>query len=333
MVGPHPAVAEVRSAVRAALTGRRGGALVLAACSGGADSLALAAALAFEAPRAGLRGGALVVDHGLQPGSAEHSRSVAGRLESLGLAPVRVLTVRVGTDGGPEAAARSARYAALDDAATELDAATVLLGHTLDDQAETVLLRLARGSGSRSLSGMAPLSGRYRRPLLAVARETTRAACTAQGLTPWDDPHNDEPRFARVRVRQQAMPALVAALGPGVREALARTAALCREDADALDEWAAAAAGAAAGQDGSLDVDVLAGLPAAVRGRVLRATAVAAGAPTGAVGQVHIEALDALVTRWHGQQAVALPGGVSGERACGRLLLHQAHELPPDPKE
>jgi tRNA(Ile)-lysidine synthase len=118
-----------------------------------------------------------------------------------------------------------------------------------------------------------------------------------------------------------------------VRAALARTAALCREDADALDEWAGTAAATATGPDGALDVEALAGLPAAVRGRVLRAAAVAAGAPAGAVGQVHIEALDALVTRWHGQQAVALPGGVVGARVCGRLLLHRAHQQPPDPKE
>jgi tRNA(Ile)-lysidine synthase len=209
----------------------------------------------------------------------------------------------------------------------------VLLGHTLDDQAETVLLRLARGSGSRSLSGMPAESGRYRRPLLAVARATTRTACQAQGLTPWDDPHNDDRRFARVRVRLDVVPALTAALGPGVAEALARTAALCREDTDALDAWAAAAAQGATDPDGRLDVEALAALPTAVRGRVLRAAAVTAGAPAGSLGRVHVAALDALVTRWHGQQAVALPGGVSAERACGRLLLHRAAERQPDPKE
>ncbi len=322
MTGPHPAVAEVRSAVRAVLSALDPHAgPVLVACSGGADSLALAAATAFEAPRLSRPAGAVVVDHGLQPGSAEHARSVAGVLDGLGLSPVQVRTVQVGEEGGPEAAARAARYAALDAAADQLGASAVLLGHTRDDQAETVLLRLARGSGSRSLSGMAPASGRYRRPLLDVTRATTRAACEAQGLSAWDDPHNDDPRFTRVRVRREALPALEAALGPGVREALARTARLCRADADALDGWARDAASTAAHPDGGLDVAVLAGLPAAVRGRVLRAAAVAAGAPAGALGQVHVDALDALVTAWHGQRAVALPGGVSGERACGRLLL------------
>src|SRR6201996_1717126 len=213
-MGPHPAVAEVRAAVRTGLVGLASGDLVLVACSGGADSLALAAALAFTAPRLQLRGGGVTVDHGAQPGSAERAGAVARRLTELGLDPVLGPTVTVARPDddsylGPEAAARAARYDALDAAAAQPGAAAILLGHTLDDQAETVLLGLARGSGARSLSGMPDRRGRLRRPLLAVRRSTTAAACRALGLTPWADPHNADPAYARARVRSTAMPALV----------------------------------------------------------------------------------------------------------------------------
>ncbi len=239
-MGPHPAVAEVRLGVRRSLAGLAPGDLVLAACSGGADSLALAAALAFEAPRIGLRGGGVTVDHGLQAGSAEQALRVTAVLAALGLSPVLSVRVCPSGPGGPEAAARAARYRALDDAAGRLGAVAVLLGHTLDDQAETVLLGLARGSGARSLAGMPARQGRYLRPLLTVRRAQTTAACAAQRLEPWDDPHNRDPASARARVRHQALPALADALGPGIAEALARTACLLRADADVLDALAEA---------------------------------------------------------------------------------------------
>jgi tRNA(Ile)-lysidine synthase len=318
----------VRHAVRTALSDLTGGELVLVGCSGGADSLALAAACAFEAPRAGLRAGAVTVDHGLQPGSADRAAALAGRLTKLGLAPVEVAVVTVGSAGGPEAAARAARYAALNAAADRLDAVAVLLGHTRDDQAETVLLGLARGSGPRSLAGMAPVSadGRYRRPLLGVDRATTAAACAAEGLPVWDDPHNCDPAFTRVRVRRDVLPALTRALGPGVPEALARTADLLRQDAAALDEWAARAAASAAeaaGPDRGLALDRLAELPTAVRRRVLRSAAIAAGCPPGELFAVHVEAVDALVVDWHGQLGIDLPAGITARRHYGRLCFDQ----------
>jgi tRNA(Ile)-lysidine synthase len=244
-MGPHPAVAQARSAVRRCLADLEPGDLVLAACSGGADSLALAAALAHEAPRLSLRGGGVTVDHGLQAGSAERARRVAGLLGQLGLDPVHQVAVTVPAGpgrGGPEAAARTARYAALEQIAEQAGAAAVLLGHSRDDQAETVLLGLARGAGGRALAGMPARRGRLRRPLLGVPRATLREACTAQGLEPWDDPHNADPAYARARVRHQAMPALAAALGPGVAAALARSAAQLSADCDALDAIAAAEA-------------------------------------------------------------------------------------------
>jgi tRNA(Ile)-lysidine synthase len=307
-----PAVAEVRSAVRAALADLPGGAVVLAAVSGGADSLALAAALAAEAPRAGQHGGAVTIDHGLQQGSAERAAEVAARCTELGLGPVLVETVRVGTDGGPEAAARTARYAALDAVAERVSATAMLLGHTLDDQAETVLLGLARGSGARSLAGMPQRRGRLVRPLLAVRRDTTAKACAALGLSPWADPHNDDPAYARARVRAEAMPALTEALGPGIPEALARTADLLRSDADALDAWAASV-------EDPTSTRTLGELPAAVRTRVLRRLAIEAGAPAGSLSAGHVRAIDELVVAWHGQGPVHLPGGVVAHRAYDRL--------------
>ena len=216
---------------------------MLAACSGGADSLALAAALAHEAPRLGLRGGGVTVDHGLQDGSADRAAQVAALLGRLGLDPVRIATVTVASGpgrGGPEAAARTARYAALEQVAEQTGAAAVLLAHSRDDQAETVLLGLARGSGARALAGMPARRGRLRRPLLGLSRAALREACQALQLEPWDDPHNFDPSYARARVRHQALPALEAALGPGIAEALARSAAQLSADCDALDAIAAA---------------------------------------------------------------------------------------------
>lgn len=316
-MGPAPAVATIRNAVRASLDGLSPGDLVLAACSGGADSLALAAALAFVAPRRGLRPGGVTVDHGLQEGSAARAADVANVLESLGLDPVRTVAVTVGGRGGPEAAARSARYEALSRAAEETGAAAVLLGHTLDDQAETVLLGLARGSGPRSLAGMPPRRGIFRRPLLTVRRSATEAACGALGLRPWDDPHNADRRFARVRVRLDALPALEQALGPGVAEALARTADQLRADAEVLDNLSAERTVA----QSPLSVTSLAGMPDAVRSRVLRSAAIAAGCPPGALTAAHVARVGELVTDWHGQRWVDLPGGVRAFRDDGQLLF------------
>jgi tRNA(Ile)-lysidine synthase len=311
-VGPPAPVAAVRAAVRAALADVPGDGPVLVAASGGPDSAALAEAAAFVAPRLGLAAGALTVDHGLQDGSAGRARGLAAALGALGLDPVEVLPVRVGTAGGPEAAARAARYLALAEAAGRLGGTTVLLGHTRDDQAETVLLGLARGSGARSLAGMPGRAGLYRRPLLDLSRATVRAA--ARAVPVWDDPHNRDPAFLRSRVRHEVLPVLEDVLGPGVAAALARTAGLLADDADALDSWAAEAAP-------DLGVDELAALPRAVRTRVLRRAAVAAGCPGGHLTAGHVHELDRLVTDWHGQGPLHLPGGVRGERRCGRLLL------------
>lgn len=318
-MGPHPAVAAVRLAIRHSLDDIEPGSTLLVACSGGADSLALLAGTVFESRSGAHTVVGVTVDHGLQPGSAERADAVVRQMTGLGSTVSESVRVTIGTAGGPEAAARSARYDALSRSAARHDAATVLLGHTRDDQAETVLLGLARGSGARSLSGMASVNGIYRRPLLGLGREGTDAACRAEGIDVWADPHNTDPSYARVRVRRDVLPVLETHLGPGVADALARTARLLRDDADALDDLAARAAHEARDPDGGLLVESLCAQPPAVRRRVIRTAAVDAGCPATELFLTHVDAVDALLTDWHGQQWVDLPGPVRARRAQGSL--------------
>jgi tRNA(Ile)-lysidine synthase len=308
-----PVIADGRRRLRGALVGLSPGSRVEVALSGGADSLALAACLAFVAPRDGWLAGAVVVDHGLQPGSAEVAARAAEQAGTLGL-KAEVVSVEVGTDGGPEAAARDARYAVL----RSRPVAAVLLGHTLDDQAETVLLGLGRGSGPRSLAGMAPVDGIVRRPFLGLRRSDTERICTASGLPWWTDPHNADRGFRRNRLRHEVMPLLEDVLDGGVAEALARTADQLRIDTSLLDELAAEVAD-------PCDVPLLAGLPAALRSRVLRRAALEAGADGSQLAAVHIGELDRLITDWHGQDRVELPGRISASRVGD--ALHFARTL------
>ncbi len=207
----------------------------------------------------------------------------------------------------------------------------MLLGHTADDQAESVLLGLLRGSGARSLAGMPRHRGPYRRPLLDLDRATTVAACAEAGLQPWDDPHNADPAYARARART-LLADLETRLGPGVRRGLARSAALLRADDEALSAWARREYDARPADEDGLDCAWLGRLPAAVRTRVIALACRAAGVRTADLGEVHLAALDALVTDWHGQGPVDLPGPVSGRRDCGRLLLARP-EQPQQPEE
>ena len=343
-----PSIADIRRAVRGALSGLSSSRserieadgevsiraqsaqstsespLVLVALSGGPDSLALAAATAFEAPRAGLRAGAVIVDHGLQINSADVASNAARQATALGLDPVLVRKVTVGSEGGPEAAARAARYAALQAAAVEVGASTVLLGHTLDDQAETVLLGLARGSGATSLQGMAARTGLYSRPLLGIRRSQTEQFCADAGLDPWIDPQNSDEAFSRVRVRSSVLPMLERELGPGIAEALVRTADQLREDSDALDHFAEEIAEELAdiAEAGiSLPVRALEANPPALRQRLIRLAV---------ESEFHVSLSRAqtlevakLVTQWHGQAALDLPG-VRVERRDGLLIFSAA---------
>ena len=277
------------------------------ALSGGADSLALVAAAARVRPTV-----ALTVDHGLQPDSAAVAGRARDRAIELGCVAARVLRVDVGVTGGPEAAARTARYAALDVAR---DGLTVLIAHTLDDQAETVLLGLSRGSGARSIAGMRPHDPPWARPLLGLRRSVTFAACAELGLVPWHDPHNTDPRFTRVRLRTEVLPLLEAVLGGGVAEALARTATGLREDNEALDALAArtlAEACSGSGLDSRLEAVALTGVPGSVRRRVIRRWLLDGGANTLTDGQ--IRGVDRLVVDWRGRGGVAVGSSLRDQR-------------------
>ncbi len=208
------------------------------ALSGGPDSLALTAVAATILPTT-----ALIVDHGLQSGSAAVAATAQRQAEYLGCVDAQVLCVQVGSDGGPEAAARNARYTALADARRDRP---VLLAHTLDDQAETVLLGLGRGSGARSIAGMRPYDPPWCRPLLGVRREVTHAVCAELGLNVWHDPHNTDRRFTRSRLRLEVLPLMEEVLGGGVAEALARTATALRGDTELIDSLIAQAMSVAA---------------------------------------------------------------------------------------
>ena len=286
------------------------------ALSGGPDSLALTAVAATAKPTM-----ALIVDHRLQRESGAVALAARDQAMSLGCVAAEILCVDVGTAGGPEAAARSARYDAL---AAARASAPVLLAHTLDDQAETVLLGLGRGSGARSIAGMRPYDPPWGRPLLAVRRAVTHAACEELGLTPWHDPHNADRRFTRTRLRTEVLPLLEEVLGGGVAEALARTATALREDTDTLDDLAGRAL-AEIGTGAGLDTARLAALPEAVRRRVIRGWLIAGGASN--LTDKQIRGVDTLVTAWRGQGGVAVGSPLRSQRLIagrrnGMLTLH-----------
>ncbi|MGA9869949.1 MAG: tRNA lysidine(34) synthetase TilS [Rhodococcus sp. (in: high G+C Gram-positive bacteria)] len=314
MLPEGPAILEVRHAVRSWLRARPGP--VAVALSGGADSLALTAAVVAEADDVR----ALIVDHDLQPASGATAAGAARTAVTLGAVDARILTVTVGVDGGMEAAARKARYDALDGAR---DGRVVLVGHTLDDQAETVLLGLGRGSGPRSIAGMTDWDPPWGRPLLGVRRSVTRQACAELGLAPFEDPHNADPRFTRVRLRHEVLPLLDEVLGGGVSEALGRTAAQVREDADVLDALAMDVLRAASVGD-ELDVTTLTHQPPALRRRAVRSWLLQRGAK--GMSDKQLRLVDDLIGAWRGQGGVAVGGGPPGARLVvgrrhGRLAM------------
>ena len=305
------ALVALRSAVRAALEKFSAGDVILVAVSGGADSLALAEAAKLEGEKLALKVIGVTIDHQLQPGSKAQAEKVVAQLSI----PCVIEKVDVQITDGLEASARRARYEALEKCAKDNQAVAVLLGHTKDDQAETVLLGLARGSGARSLSGMANVNGLYVRPFLEITREQTVAACKELNLDPWSDPHNDDETFLRVKVRKNVLPVLERELGPGIKDALTRSAQLLRDDADALDKlaedfWAA---------DNSLSIEALEQLSKAVRTRVLRLALFQSGVTQLSAEQVG--RVEALISDWKGQGEVSLPAGVKVSRISGRLTL------------
>ncbi|MDN5756286.1 MAG: tRNA lysidine(34) synthetase TilS [Arthrobacter sp.] len=319
-MGGHlpPALARARRAILDSVGSpdpQRPPAFVLIGCSGGADSLALAAAAAFLVGKQQLRAGAVIVDHGLQSGSADVAETAATQLRGLGLEPV--LVRRVAPEGSSEADARRARYAAFDQALADTGASALLLGHTLDDQAEQVLLGLARGSGPRSLAGMPASRGPYLRPLLRLRRTDTEAICAHEGLEYWVDPSNADTSLLRNRVRHELLPLLEDSLGPGLSEALARTAILARRDADHLDAEAAEALARLRlpCRDPAsvlLDLTLLRGLGQALLGRVLRSAVVHCGAP--APGFERVAALEQLVGDGRSAGPIQLDGHARARR-------------------
>jgi tRNA(Ile)-lysidine synthase len=329
----HPSVAAVRLAVRRTLAelvaDQPGGRLapdaaVLVACSGGPDSLALLSATVFEGAKLGFRVIGVTVDHGLQEESAAHTAHVVEQMAAMGADETASARVEVRGGRGPEAAAREARYAVLDQMVQHFGAVGVLLGHTLDDQAETVLLGLARGSGGRSLAGMRRRFDHYRRPLLGVTRTDTVTACQVEGIEYWNDPQNIDPSYTRVRVRRKVLPVLEDELGPGVAATLARTADQLRADMELLDQLAHAAYDDLRDEDGP-EVKALEDLPPATRGRVLRLAALDAGATDSELFHVHVVALGQLVSSRRGGAEVQLPGHVTAYLSSGgedgRLLF------------
>jgi tRNA(Ile)-lysidine synthase len=298
------AVADLRAAVAAFATEHLGAAESwCVALSGGPDSLALTGIAASMRPTT-----ALIVDHGLQPGSAAVAATAQHQAEQLGCVAAQVICVEVDGPGGPEAAARDARYRALADARHDRP---VLLAHTLDDQAETVLLGLGRGSGARSIAGMRPYDPPWCRPLLGLRRELTHAACVELGVSAWDDPHNVDRRFTRSRLRHEVLPLLEAVLGGGVSEALARTATALRADTELIDSLIDRAMNTAATNDG-LDARALTALPDPVRRGVIRNWLIAGGAI--GLTDKQIRGVDTLVTAWRGQGGVAVGSALRRQR-------------------
>jgi tRNA(Ile)-lysidine synthase len=290
---------------------------ILFGCSGGADSMALALALFLEANQTKVI--PVVVDHGLQEGSAQITSQTISKLKAIGYIEVETAIAQVKITDGLEASARRARYQIFNQFIDTYRPKYFLLAHTLNDQAESVLLGLARGSGARSLSGIAVENNVYVRPLLKISRQTTVAACREGGIEIWSDPHNDDLRFARVRTRKNVLPNLEENLGPGITEALGRSADLLRDDADALDSFAREYF--AQTDPLNLSVNELERLPKAIRTRVLRLAIYKAGAPTGSLSAEHINGAEALISDWHGQKELSLPGDVKLLRNSGRITL------------
>lgn len=331
---PYPLRA-ARGAMLEALEDIEPGATVAVACSGGADSLALVNTLAYIGPRSGWRTAALLVDHGMQDGSAQVTAQAAQTCRDQGMDIVQSQRIEVASgagSGGPEGAARRARYGALNHMAQEIEADVILLGHTLDDQAETVLMGLARGSGGRSLSGMRATVGAYRRPFLGLTRQDTEDICTHEGLKFWVDPTNlrsDSQAPLRSQVRGRLLPLMTEILGPGIAQTLARTGELLHQDTQALELLSQELLSAGALPNGpnrdarcvTLDWKILAAAPRAVRTRSLRLAALEAGAPAGAVTYRHIVEIDRLVSDWHGQGPVYLPTGITAAREDNTLVF------------
>ena len=320
-----PALLEIRKAVRVWFEKLEPNSKVCVGVSGGADSLALAIAANLEAKNFTIDLIAVVVDHGLQENSAQIAEFAKKQLTKIGYKDIFVGKANVQITDGLEASARRARYKVFQQAIETYGVNTFLLGHTKNDQAEGVLLGLARGSGTKSLSGMQEVSGIFIRPLLAIDRLTTESACNEAGIEFWVDPHNSNDDFTRVRVRENILPLLEVQIGPGIADALSRSAKILREDASALDQWAESIF--ATIDPTNIEVSALLDLPIAIRSRIFRMAIYAMGAPAGSISAAHIEPIEAFVSDWRGQGHTSLPGGVKVSRISGRLSLSRTNPI------
>ncbi|TLP98488.1 tRNA lysidine(34) synthetase TilS [Nesterenkonia salmonea] len=311
--------------------------LTLVACSGGADSLALAAAAAWHhqrtsGPSATARVGGIVVDHHLHPDSVEISGRAVSQLKDLGLDPVRIYPATVRSDSplGPEAAARTGRYQAFREAMQDLGATRIMLAHTKDDQVEQVLLGLARGSGTRSLAGIPAARGPFRRPLLDLSRADTESICRHHGLDWWDDPANADPRYLRSKIRTQVLPYLERELSGSIRESLARTAKIAAADADYLESQAKDVFPALLEDPDHtgalrLKLKALRAEPPAIRRRVIALAVAAAGGPNPSFER--LSATEKLVTGSRSAGPVELEGHIRVHRGArqspdyGKLVI------------
>ena len=328
--------------------------LVLVACSGGRDSMALAAVSHIVCTSMGVRCGAVIVDHGLQAGSERVAGEAADRCRALGLGPVIVRNATVQARGeGLEAAARQARYDELCAAAHESGAVAVLLAHTMDDQAETVLIGLLRSRGVDALAGMPQVFTRsgatFARPLLTLTRAETTGICEDLGVEYWDDPTNGDAVDGelpndyplRSRVRHDLLPAIERFAGFNVTRHFAESARLARMDKEYLDQrsdevmgeavaavdWPASSAAVStdapracvAGDtnDSSHGIGLMISVKRIAREpEAIRLRVIAHALSQAGVNAsaAQIAAIDRLVVDWHGQGGVSLPRGYSANR-------------------
>lgn len=304
-----PVQGAIRHAVRKTLEAHtKPGQKLLVAVSGGADSLALAAAVEFEAKKQGLQIAAAIIDHGLQKNSDKVAARAKETLKTIGFDEVVIQKVKVLKTGGPEAAARQARYLALEQIQKELKCSFVLLGHTESDQAETVLLGLIRGSGPKSIAGMSEKNGVYLRPLLEIERSQTEQFCIDSGISFWKDPQNKDTKFLRVLLRKKVLPYLEKTLGGSVAKGLVRTSALLREDDEYLNtisEKAFRKVSSKAPGVIRLSVSDLEKLSPAILNRVIKLALDDLGSQS---ARSHVLAVAELVNHWHGQKPLTLPG-------------------------
>jgi|LakMenEpi03Aug12_release.lakeMendotaPanAssembly.Ray.scaffolds.fasta_scaffold00050_41 tRNA(Ile)-lysidine synthase len=295
---------------------------VIVACSGGPDSMSLAVN-AFElSRRRDWSVTCVVVDHQWHSNSGENAKQVKNTLLRLGIEQVEVVQVGISAQSNKESVARDLRYSALLEFSNKLNNAPVLLGHTKEDQVETVLMRLVRGSGARSLAGIPTKRDVYLRPLMHLSKEVVHAALS-DSVPTISDPANSDENFLRVRVRNKVIPTLKTELGADVIDGLYRTAELLRVDADYLDKLAEKALSEVI-QAGQLDIKLLQDEDPAIRTRVIQMWLLDNHVPSSSLQSVHIWAVDELVSKWHGQKEVDLPGGFEVRRDSGRLIISKS---------